>query len=520
MVALHRSLPVREQDAEPAAASFVAVQWATFIAALMVSFLLYLRTMAPTVYGLDSAELTAGAYLLGIVHAPGSPTFMLLGHLFTWLPFGDIGYRVNLLSAASAALAIGFVCAVLRQLTGRPYLSLAGALYLGTTYYFWISAVAAELYALHAAFIGVLLWLALRWRRQRRTATLLLFFVLFGLGLGNHLTLAVLAPGFAVLLASGPGEIRRPHTLVAAAMCLAAGCAVYLYLPLRAAAGVDMNYCRDFGVDVTTWSGFWWTVSGRMFGKQMLGMSLNEIPSELWSYVYHLWSNFVGLGFFLGIIGLWVDWRRQPQVHTSLLLMFVGHLGFILTYDVADKDLMLLPTFLVWGIWSALGAGVVARFVSKGSPELFISAAMLLSIMSLGNVVLNFARVDVSQDWSARHRGELLMRWLPVDSLYLATWADAPIVDYFQLVEGRRSDIKLANIFLVRGRRRQALVEEQWRRGKPVYATTPLELKRRFVFEYQEDCDCYRVLRSSQPACVAGPPRPLRCQPALTHGVQ
>ena len=58
---------------------------AVFLAGAL-PFAVYLRTMAPTVFGLDSAELTTGSYVLGIVHAPGSPTFLLLGHLFTWLP--------------------------------------------------------------------------------------------------------------------------------------------------------------------------------------------------------------------------------------------------------------------------------------------------------------------------------------------------------------------------------------------------------------------------------------------------
>jgi hypothetical protein len=253
--------------------------------------------MAPTVYGLDSAELTAGAYLLGIVHAPGSPTYLLLGHLFTWLPFGDIGYRVNLLSAVCSALATGFVYAILRRLTGARLQSLAGSLYLATTYYFWVTALAAELYALHAAFVAGLVWLGMVWQETRRTSVLGLLCFLYGLGLGNHLSLSVLAPGFVVLVSAGMPEIwRRPRLLATGTICLVAGWSVYLYLPLRAAAGVPMNYARDFGVDVTTWDGFWWMVTGSMFERQMFGVSLQALPAELSQYFYRLWSNFLGLG--------------------------------------------------------------------------------------------------------------------------------------------------------------------------------------------------------------------------------
>ena len=180
---------------------------ATILAALL-PLVVYLRTMAPTVYGLDSAELTTGAYLLGVVHSPGSPLFLLLGHVFTWLPIGDVGYRVNLLSAGSAAAAAAFVFLAVRQLTGQRLLALGTAWYLAFSYYFWVAAVAGELYALHALIVAALLWLALRWRDELGLARVSAFALLFGVGLGNHLSLCVLAPGYAWLLASGFHQVE------------------------------------------------------------------------------------------------------------------------------------------------------------------------------------------------------------------------------------------------------------------------------------------------------------------------
>jgi hypothetical protein len=478
-----------------------------FAAAVGLPLLLYLRTVAPTVYGLDSAELTAGAYLLGIVHAPGSPTYLLLGHVFTWLPFGDVGYRVNLLSACSAALAAGFVYAILFRLTRAHLQSLAGCLYLATTYYFWVTAVAAELYALHAAFIAALVWLALIWQETRRAVILALLCLLYGLGLGNHLSLSVLAPGFAVMVIAGMPEIwRRPRLLITGALSLIAGWSVYLYLPIRAAAGVAMNYARDFGVDVTTWNGFWWMVTGSMFGGEMLGVSPAALPAELLHYFYRLWSNFLGLGCMLGFVGLAADFGRRRDIHLPLALMFLGHLIFAVTYSVADKEFMLLPTFLVWGIWAVLGTGEAVRYAREHGGEIFsVSAAMLLAVMTLSNVMVNFTRVDVSRDWTARNRGEVLLGWLPPQTLYVATWADAALIDYLQFVEAERKDVDMLNVFLVRGTRRRERVEEQLRRGGAVYASAPFSLGRGFVFEHEETCDCYQVKRSEEPACMAAP---------------
>ena len=69
----------------------------------LLAFLVYLRTLAPTVMWYDMGELTTTSYVLGIAHNTGYPLYILLGKLFTFLPFGDAAYRVNLMSAVFAA---------------------------------------------------------------------------------------------------------------------------------------------------------------------------------------------------------------------------------------------------------------------------------------------------------------------------------------------------------------------------------------------------------------------------------
>src|SRR5215210_9297624 len=76
------------------------------------AFLLYLKTLAPTVLYyerpdlIDAAMLQVHSYVLGITHPTGYPTWTMLAHLFTYLPFGDPAYRVNLASAVFGAAAV------------------------------------------------------------------------------------------------------------------------------------------------------------------------------------------------------------------------------------------------------------------------------------------------------------------------------------------------------------------------------------------------------------------------------
>lgn len=57
------------------------------LCAVILPAIVYLWTMPPTVDGLDSAELSVGAYTLGLVHPPGYPLYRVA----VWHHVG--GYR-------------------------------------------------------------------------------------------------------------------------------------------------------------------------------------------------------------------------------------------------------------------------------------------------------------------------------------------------------------------------------------------------------------------------------------------
>lgn len=463
-----------------------------------VPLLLYLHTMAPTVYGLDSAELTTGASVLGIIHAPGAPLYLLLGHAFTWLPVGDIGYRLNLMSGCAAALASLFVYFVLYDLTQQRSVALGGAWYLAFTYYFWISALAAELYALQACFLAALLALALTWRRSGRPWHLCLLAFSFGLGMGNHLSLILLAPGFAVLaLTTDAKPWRQPWLLATAAVCALVGASVYLYLPLRAASETPLNYARDYWhVDVATWRGFWWMVTARMFRPLVFAVNPEDAPYELLVYLRRLWSNFAGFGVLLGVVGLASDAPRRPAIHASLLMLFLAHVIFFVAYGAGDKALMFLPSYLIWGIWVALGACAVSAYLRRrvSRPWAF-SAATLLVLMAIGNVMLNLGYVDISDDVSARARGARILDQMEPQAVYFGTWMDVPILEYLQIVERQRPDVATVNLVFTGGEAADRLVDMNLAGGHAVYTSAPDLLDvQRFEFRYADTCDCYQVL--------------------------
>ena len=85
------------------------------IGLFLFPFFVYLDTLAPSITwrhdGADGGDLIAAAYTLGIPHPTGYPLYVLLARLFTFLPWGDIAYRVNLMSAffAAATIPLGYL---------------------------------------------------------------------------------------------------------------------------------------------------------------------------------------------------------------------------------------------------------------------------------------------------------------------------------------------------------------------------------------------------------------------------
>jgi hypothetical protein len=150
--------PLTRSPAHPLTRSPLA---ATLLFLLFLA--VYVRTAAPSVLSGDSAEFQLAAPLLGVPHPTTYPLYVLLGKVATLLvPFGDLAWRVTLVSAFCAALAVALFLPLARRVAGLPGASVA-ALALGVAPGLWNVATLAEVYALLAALLvglGYLLTIA------------------------------------------------------------------------------------------------------------------------------------------------------------------------------------------------------------------------------------------------------------------------------------------------------------------------------------------------------------------------
>ncbi|NJN54472.1 MAG: DUF2723 domain-containing protein, partial [Anaerolineae bacterium] len=71
-------------------------KWGGWVLVMIALLPVYLLTMSNSVGVADSFEFQVVTPKLGIVHPTGYPLYLLLGRLFTLLPFGTLAWRLNL----------------------------------------------------------------------------------------------------------------------------------------------------------------------------------------------------------------------------------------------------------------------------------------------------------------------------------------------------------------------------------------------------------------------------------------
>lgn len=424
------------------------------LSSLILPAAVYLRTMPPTVYGLDSAELSVGAYTLGLVHAPGYPLYLLFGKLFTFLPIGDVGYRLNLMSVAFSLLTILLVYLVARLLTGQPIVALAAALLLAFSWYFWTDTIVAEVYSLQAAFTAGLFWLLLVWRERREPRWLYAFAVLAGLSSANYPATALIAPGLAAFVwLTDRSTLLSLRRLAVMASLFGLGFSVYLYLPLRYLAGPAFNYMGRYNaagvfqaanlMDPLTLGRM---LTGGPFQGLMFSYSFSQALGQAGQYLYFLWGNFLGVGLPLGLVGLAYGWQRDRTVAITTGLMYLIYIFFFINYQVVDKDTMFLPSYVIWTLWIAWGyEAVVAWLGVRWRPAL---QGTFLAIVAI-TLFVNFPLADVSWDRRAYQEAADMLAVAEPRSLIIADWGFAAPIAYIQLTEGHRPDVEVINNFFI-----------------------------------------------------------------------
>ncbi|MCB9419006.1 MAG: DUF2723 domain-containing protein [Ardenticatenaceae bacterium] len=467
----------------------VPANW-TAVAAFILPFVLYLLTLAPTIYNLDSAEFTTAVATNGLIRATGYPLYLLLGNLWSWLPLpGDMGYRMNLFSAFNGAVTILLAERIMRRLGVGTWARLAAVGLLATAPYFWALSLIAEVYTLHTALMAGVILALLRWADVPTPLRLALPILLMTLSLGNHAATILLVPACLwFVLTCHPRQMLQSRVWAAALGAVLLGSTVFLLLPIRYTTQPVFNYAGQYdaaGVfqpaNLQTLAGVWWLITGQTFAGQMFGYRLADMWPQATGFGVQLWTAFFAIGVGPGVAGALALLRRDWRSGGMLLLMFLANTIFYINYRVVDKNTMFLPAYLIFALWVGVGYQLLLDWAAQ--QERPFPSPQFIRYVIVGAVVLaagfNWRLVDLSDDWSTRKQAETILSLVEPDALVFGWWDTAPSIQYLQLVEGVRPDVTVINRFLISPEDMNQLILTELDR-RPVYINNPsIELLQR-----------------------------------------
>jgi len=432
--------------------------------ALFVGFL-YVATLAPTVlpYGapdtLDSPMLQAEVAVLGVGHPTGYPTYMMLTHLFTYLPLGDPAFRINLASAVYGVTAVLVVYLAGLRLAGRAVAAAVGALAFGLSGAFWSQATIAEVYTLEALLVALVIFVLLIWRDRREGRYLVLSAFLVGLSLTHHLTSVLLVPGAISFVFVADRRVFSRSGLMSKSVGLfLLGLLPLLYLPIRALMHAPLNEADPS----TPWR-FLLLVTGGSFLAESTERGRHCSPStlaladpspKLGLFGDHLLGQFPLVLMLVGVLAAVYVLFTDRATAVLLGTLFFGCLvqaAVYLRLGIEDFYVFLIPAFLAFGLCISAGLGVVLRWV-EGLAVGSSTRVTLLSIL-LSFLMLVVPLVDVRDAYAAHDRSGDFGGRKTIKAVVGNVKRDATILHhrsplwYMVLVEERRRDLTLIDPF-------------------------------------------------------------------------
>jgi len=393
---------------------------------------LYLFTLCPTIYSGDSAEIATAGFTFGIPHPPGYPFFCLFSNLWTrLLRFGEVAFRLNLLSAVVAAATVYLLTLLLLRLGVAWRLAAAVGLGLGLGSGLWSQALISEVYAFDVFLLALALFAAVLAGETRTTARTAILLALVSLWIGHRTVNLLYAP--APLILAWPAlreNFRSRRSLLILLLAFTLPFLSFLYLPIASSFDPPL----DTG-DPESWSRFYTLVTAQAYrgflfagsAAENLGHILRSIPRQ------------TGIFLLLTPFGALLAWREQRRIFLGLSYLVLANLLFAAGYRVPDVTVFVLPMMVALAGLAGLGADALWRRSGRIGKAL-VSLAVLGGAAHLG--ITNFAANDL--------RGQTLVRDFARDSLGFAG-RDALVLSevdtvtyslwYAQFVEGRRRDL-------------------------------------------------------------------------------
>ncbi|MBI4863536.1 MAG: DUF2723 domain-containing protein, partial [Candidatus Riflebacteria bacterium] len=363
----------------------------------------------------DSTELTLVAQTLSVAHPTGYPLYVLLAHIATLLPVGEIPFRVGLVSAVPVALAVWVIYRALVLLTESLPISATAALALAFSQELWSQASVPEVYGLHVLLTAAAIWATVRAIGAPTFRRLALLAFILGLSFAHHgMTLFIGSASIvAVLLSPGTRPLFNPGRIAALVGLFVLPLTLYgaLWLIAHRPAPIDQGHLSTPMELARHMTGR--QFSYRMFsqpGGSWLGHEAKRLVREAASQPCP-WKIACLPYLVLVVMGI----RRlagRPPVLALLGVSALADVLYTVGYNIPDKSAYYLNLYVSLAMAGAVGLQDAIR-LGAGHGR-WSRLAWLLVLVPL---VTNFGRSDRAGDTSMADYTKYIVALVPARSL-------------------------------------------------------------------------------------------------------
>jgi hypothetical protein len=440
------------------------------ILSFLLPFAVYMITLAPSVTFFDSGEFITATASLGSAHSPGYPLFLMYTKPFTWLPLGNVAFRVNVATAVSSSLACMFVYILTTLLLKKEALladarfnkiaikfaGLSAALAFSVTPRLWLQSNHDKPYPLLAFISAIIFYLLLKWQEEYREGNECPSYVyvctfLAGLAMAVHQTIVLLLPAwFLMIILTDWRMILRVKELTLATAFALLGFSVHLYLPLRALSNPLLNWG-----DSKTADQFLWHFLRKGYPTEPPLRSLSLVLAQV--RAFNVPREFTWLGVILAILGLVYLWKKNRVVLSAYIVSVAVFLLVIAGYFNTPREVIFLteefftPLYLLTALLIGLGLFTIlsyavrtARLPETIGPQIYGIVAVLFFTLPTALFAINYFENDQHNNYIAFDYASNSLRSLPQNAV-MFTWGDSGAFPlwYLQGVERMREDVDL-----------------------------------------------------------------------------
>lgn len=415
----------------------------------VITCVIYLFTLCPTIYVGDSGELVAASWTFGIPHSPGYPLFTFLGYFFAHAPVGDNpALRMNFMTALFGILSVLSLYWLTIKLTKEYVLSFFASLIFAFGLINWSQCVTTEVYSLNNLVVCLTLLMIVTASESGRRQHLYTAAFLAGCAFTTHQTSLLILPAaiwFLVKTKLLPLKGNR-SIWIYTFLFYFLGLCLYLYLPIASSRHPLMNWGNPSNPD-----NFIKAVFTPVSNQANNGYFYDHLVHFFKIYFNELtWIgallSFTGIGYALS--------HKSPHSLKFLSLTLLTYVIFFLatlkpSYESLNKlDVYYLPVFMIGVLFIPEGVLFIIDSAEKirartGKQFLMSLAGLILAMCMFWNVAGNFNENNRRGNYFAENYGKLLLDSCDENSILMCNFDDLFILFYQQHVLKYRQDVSV-----------------------------------------------------------------------------